>query len=125
MMSRVLAMISALLITATSQTRGETMNQKIILMNPFHIKAAESEYFKTRWLAVADYMKRQPGFISAKLHQGVNDSSAWFNYAEWRSVDDFRKAIQSDEFKRLTKNFPGEGGPELYRLDTQLEVSGH
>lgn len=91
----------------------------VVLMNPFQIEANQQEVFLKRWNDVASYMKRQPGFVSAQLHKEL-DGSRWFNYAEWRSAKDFQNAVQSEEFRKLTKDFPGEGKPTLFRLHTSV-----
>jgi heme-degrading monooxygenase HmoA len=91
----------------------------VILMNPFDLKTGQEEVFLQRWRAVAAYMQKQPGFVSARLHKGL-EGSTWFNYAEWRSTEDFQKATQSDEFRKLTRDFPGEGRPVLYKVHTAV-----
>lgn len=93
----------------------------VVLMNSFQVKSDRADTFLTRWKSIAEYMKRQPGFISANLHRGVQNETSWFNYAEWETADAFNKAVQKDEFKKLSENFPGEGSPGLYVLHTKID----
>jgi maleylpyruvate isomerase len=95
---------------------GTTTQQTAILMNTFVVSAEQRGELQQRWTAVADYMRRRPGFISTKLHQSVSDDQHWFNYAQWASIEHFKNAIDTDEFRRLTENFPGEGQPRLYHV---------
>jgi heme oxygenase (mycobilin-producing) len=92
----------------------------VVLMNPFALKPDEEARFLSRWNEVAAYMQKQPGFVATKLHRGLKDQTQWFNYAEWRSAEDFQKAVQSEEFRKLTKDFPGEGRPALYDVRVKL-----
>jgi heme-degrading monooxygenase HmoA len=74
----------------------------------------------TFWEKAAEYMKRQPGFISTRLHKAVSTEARFhfINVAEWESADHFQKAMESDAFKELTapymKVFPHY--PGLYKL---------
>lgn len=96
------------------------MPQNVILMNPFQIRLELADLFLSRWKLVADFLKRQPGFVSTRLHRGLVDQTQWFNYAEWKTADDFRDAISTDEFRALTKDFLEEGRPTLYTVCVSL-----
>lgn len=65
---------------------------------------------------VAEFMRKQPGFVSTRLHESVVPWARFhlINIAEWESVEHFESAIFSDEFKALTgpymeefPHFPG------------------
>ena len=100
---------------------GQTQDY-IVLMNPFSIKESDTEHFINRWKPVAEYMRKQPGFIETELHQGIQEKEKWFNYAKWKSVEDFQRAISTPEFKKLTEKFPGEGKPTLYNSRVMLRT---
>lgn len=59
---------------------------------------------------VADYerivsvLSRQPGFIRARLHRGLQDRTVFFNYAEWESEEHFRKAYAAREVEDMHQN---------------------
>jgi heme-degrading monooxygenase HmoA len=43
-------------------------------------------------------MRRQPGYISTQLRQGIGGSTVFMNYALWESVAHFRAAFTHPEF---------------------------
>jgi heme oxygenase (mycobilin-producing) len=49
-------------------------------------------------------MKKQPGFISTRLHRALAPETKFqlINLAEWESAQHFQMAIASAGFKRLT-----------------------
>ncbi len=85
----------------------------VILINPFEVDPAAGDDFVRSWRVAADYMKRQPGFIAARLHRalGPNARFQFVNIAQWESPQHFMSAVQTDEFKSLSEgsppNFPG------------------
>jgi heme-degrading monooxygenase HmoA len=93
---------------------------KVILINPFEVPKGKEDTALKMWEKAAEYMKKQPGFISTKLHRALSPDARFhlINIAEWESAEKFQAAINSDEFKRLTENamveFPHY--PELYEV---------
>lgn len=94
------------------------MNQ-IIAINPFEVPAGKEAEALRVWDRVAAFMRRQPGYIGAKLHQAL-DPNAKFHLvtvAEWESAEHFMKTLSSEELKEVAKgmeafpHFPG-----LYRV---------
>ena len=91
----------------------------IIAINPFEVSPGKQSEALTIWDRVAEFMNRQPGFISAKLHQSL-DPNAKFHLvtvAEWESAEHFMKALGSDELKAAAKGmeaFPHY--PGLYQV---------
>ena len=47
----------------------------------------------------ANWMKRQPGYISTQLHKAIGGSNLFLNYAVWESVAHFRAAFNHPDFK--------------------------
>lgn len=91
----------------------------IIAINPFEVAPEkETEALKV-WDRVAEFMNRQPGFVSAKLHQSL-DPNAKFHLvtvAEWESAEHFMNVLASDELKEAAKGmeaFPHY--PGLYQV---------
>ncbi len=95
----------------------------VILINPFEVDPGDGDEFVRSWRTAAEYMKRQPGFIAARLHRalGPNARFQFVNIAQWESPQHFMSAIQTAEFKGLSQgsppNFPG-----LYQV---VETEGH
>ncbi len=46
--------------------------------------------------ATEDVMRHLPGFVSANLHASL-DGTRVVNYAQWRSVEDFRAMLQNSD----------------------------
>ena len=54
--------------------------------------------------AYADFISKQPGFISAGLH--VNDAQTRIaNYSQWRRREDFMEMLRSDEMRAHNRRF--------------------
>ena len=72
------------------------------------------------WEKAADFMRRQPGYISTRLHIAIVPWARfhYINFAEWESVSHFEKVMNSEEFKKLVglymKQFPHY--PGLYEI---------
>ena len=95
----------------------------VTLINPFEVKPGTEDRFMESWQEAADYMRRQSGFISTRLHRALasNARFQFINIAEWESPQDFMNAVQSPEFQKLAAgappNFPG-----LYQVVTTQDA---
>jgi heme-degrading monooxygenase HmoA len=100
----------------------QTDGSPVILVNIFQVPEEDLESLLTAWSADASWMKRQPGFISTQLHQGIAGSTVLMNYAVWESVAHFRAAFNHPEFKQSLEQYPSSaiGSPHLF---TRLAVS--
>ncbi len=78
----------------------------VILINKFKVAPEEAEQLLTAWAEDAEFMKRQPGFISTQLHRGIGGSSVFINYAVWESVEAFKKAFFHRDFQEAIKKYP-------------------
>ena len=88
----------------------------VILVNVFHVDKADIPDLLTAWEADANWMKRQPGYISTQLHQGIAGSTVFLNYAIWESVAHFRAAFNSPDFKSALGRYPASAvaSPHLF-----------
>ncbi len=79
----------------------------VILINPFEVPKGREDECLAFWEKAAAYMKRQPGFISTRLHRAISPEARFYfiNVAEWESAEHFQKAVGSEEFKRLTEPY--------------------
>ena len=95
----------------------------VVLINTFTVLPEEMDRLMQAWAADAAVMKRQPGFISTQLHQGVGGSSVLVNVAVWESVADFRRAFSNPEFQARLGDYPPStvGSPHLF---TKVAVPG-
>jgi heme-degrading monooxygenase HmoA len=94
----------------------------VVLVNIFQVAEADIPSLITAWAEDASWMKRQPGFISTQLHQGIAGSTVLMNYAVWESVAHFRAAFHHPEFKQSLELYPAStvASPHLF---TRLSVA--
>lgn len=96
----------------------------IVLVNLFTVDAQDEEALLKAWSHDADFMKAQPGYISAQLHKGIAGSSTFVNYAVWQDVKSFREAFMHPEFQRRIATYPPSAiaRPHLFK---KLAVENH
>jgi len=89
----------------------------VVLVNVFTLDKADEETFLKVWQDDADFMKRQPGFISTQLHRAIGDSPTYLNYAVWQTTADFRAAFTHPEFRAKITAYPASAvaSPHLFR----------
>ena len=91
-----------------------------VLINPFEVPPeVADEQFLAGWQQAADYLRTQPGFVSARLHRAISPDPRFrfVNIAEWESPQAFRAAVTSDGFQRLAAASP-PNHPALYEVVT-------
>ena len=95
----------------------------VVLVNVFTLDKADEQLFLQAWQDDAQFMKRQPGFISAQLHRAIGESPTYFNYAVWESTADFRSAFMHPEFRAKMSAYPSSAvaSPHLFQ---KVAVSG-
>ncbi len=79
----------------------------VVLINAFEVPDDKQEEALAFWERVADFMRKQPGFISTRLHRAVVPWARFhlINIAEWQTAEHFEAAINSEEFKNLTEPY--------------------
>lgn len=88
----------------------------VILVNIFHVAESDIPALMKAWEVDANWMKKQPGYISTQLHQGIAGSNVFMNYALWESVAHFRAAFTHPEFKDALSHYPSSAvaSPHLF-----------
>jgi heme-degrading monooxygenase HmoA len=74
---------------------------------------------------IATLLSRQPGFIRARLHRGLQDKSVFFNYAEWESEEHFRRAYAAKEVEEMhqgLKVLPSMRTMDLQRYEVLVDL---
>jgi heme-degrading monooxygenase HmoA len=89
----------------------------VILINPFEVPDGADEDFLRGWDRAAEYMRRQPGFLSSRLHRAVGPGARFrfVNVAEWETPQAFQAAVDSDEFRVIAER-ASPGSPALYEV---------
>lgn len=89
----------------------------VVLVNPFTLDKADESEFLRIWRDDAEFMKRQPGFISTQLHRALGDSSTYLNYAVWESTAHFRAAFTHPDFLAKIASYPTSAiaSPHLFQ----------
>ncbi|MEM9218770.1 MAG: antibiotic biosynthesis monooxygenase family protein [Cyanobacteria bacterium P01_F01_bin.150] len=107
-----------------AQQMQSTNDGPVVLINVFTIDPSCEEELVMAWSHDADFMRKQPGYISTQLHKGVGGSPTFFNYAIWESVESFRNAFQNPEFQKRIAQYPSSAvaSPHLFK---KIAVPGH
>ena len=89
----------------------------IMLVNVFTLDKADEQTFLQAWEDDAEFMKRQPGFISTQLHRAIGESPTYLNYAVWESTANFRAAFTHPEFLAKLSAYPSSAvaSPHLFQ----------
>lgn len=85
----------------SNDTEGE-----VVLVNLFTVDAEDVDAMLAAWEHDANWMRRQPGYVSTQLHRTVGDGNAFLNYAVWESVAHFRAAFSHPDFRRALADYP-------------------
>lgn len=98
----------------------DTEASPVILVNMFQVEKAQIPDLLKAWENDANWMKKQPGYISTQLHQAIGGSTLFFNYALWESVAHFSAAFNHPDFKSSLEQYPSStiASPHLFRRIT-------
>jgi len=89
----------------------------VVLVNVFTLDKADERTFLEVWRDDAEFMKRQPGFISTQLHRAIGESPTYLNTAVWESTAAFRAAFSHPEFVAKLSAYPSSAvaTPHLFQ----------
>jgi heme-degrading monooxygenase HmoA len=96
--------------------------EAITLINVFEIRPDDVEQFLQEWRQRAQFLGRQPGFRSLRLHRALNVDSRFqlVNVAEWDSAEALQAATAQDFFQqsaqRSVHQFAVAAHPAIYRV---------
>ena len=97
-------------------------SEPITLINVFEIRRDDVEAFLGGWQDRADFLSRQPGFRSLRLHSALSPQARFqlSNVAEWDSVEALQAATAQDFFQQSAQqsmqNFAVAAHPAIYRI---------
>jgi quinol monooxygenase YgiN len=98
----------------------EQMNEDvgpIMMINKFNVEPEQADEFLKAFAATAEFMKKQPGYISAQLHRGIAGSCTFVNIEVWESADHFKQTIASPGFRSSITGLPSSTimSPHLFK----------
>lgn len=95
----------------------DTSKMPTILVNVFDVDPNDEEAFKRAGAEDATFFKRQPGYISAQLHQRIQGSRMFLNYAVFENTAAFAATTKQPEFGPLRGVYPDSATahPHLFR----------
>lgn len=93
---------------------GDDGDEAVILMILFSLDPKDVEAFKVAWAQDAAFIKTQPGYISAQLHQGIGGSTMFLDYAVFESVAAFVATTRQPEFEPLRQIYPDSATAQLH-----------
>ena len=88
----------------------------VIVINPFEVPKGQEEQALAMWDRFAEYFRRQPGYLSVKLHRAINPDARFHlvTIAEWESPNHFMAALNNQELRKIVEtatdhspNYPG------------------
>ncbi len=90
----------------------------VVLINAFEVPAGKDEEFLQGWEAGRDFMQRQKGYVSTRLHSSLDPTAhfRFINVAEWETPGDFQAAFSHPEFVKLREATPFTHYPSLYEV---------
>ncbi|MDD9918283.1 MAG: antibiotic biosynthesis monooxygenase [Rhodospirillaceae bacterium] len=88
----------------------------VVLVNLFTLDKAEEAAMLQAWTDDAEFMRRQPGYISTQLHRAIGEGCAYLNYAIWESNAAFRAAFSHPDFQAKLSDYPSSvvAAPHLF-----------
>ena len=92
----------------------------VVLINLFTLDKADEAAMLKAWTDDAQFMQRQPGYISTQLHRAIGDGCTYLNYAIWESNAAFRAAFTHPEFQSKLSHYPSSAvaSPHLFQKVT-------
>ncbi|WP_246728310.1 antibiotic biosynthesis monooxygenase family protein [Microvirga terricola] len=106
--------------TSFAEQLSTTTSGPIALLNTFVVPPGQEQAFEQGWTRAAEALRRQPGFISTRLHKPVGASRLWVNYAVWESTTAFAAALVSPEFRAAAASMASTGFRRLYQAGPVL-----
>ena len=87
----------------------------VTVINPFEVPDGKEDEALALWDKFADYFRKQPGYVSTRLHRAINPDARFhlINIAEWESIEHFQAALNNKELAEIAASgddfphFPG------------------
>ena len=106
--------------------RIERYHQPVTQITVIEVEAGKQDEALALMSERAQFMARQPGFISISLHRSL-DGRRIVNYVQWKDRDLLRSAHHSPDFRRQWGEFDeltDSIDPNLYEVAEIIEGNG-
>jgi hypothetical protein len=93
--------------------------ENVVLINVFEVQPGTEEEAVRWWGAARDFLARQPGYVSTRLHRALRPDARFqlVNVAEWASAEAFQAATARMRRELAAAPPPGlRFTPALYRV---------
>ena len=93
--------------------------ESVVLINVFEAQPGTEDEAVRYWEAARDFLSRQPGFVSTRLHRALRPDARFqlVNVAEWVSAEAFQAAAARMQRELAAPPPPGlRFTPALYRV---------
>jgi heme-degrading monooxygenase HmoA len=82
--------------------------EPIVLINSFEVPAGQEDAFLRFWEASRDFLSKQEGYLSTRLHRSLAPDAEFrfVNVARWQSAQAFMKATSQPEFRAAGSPYP-------------------
>lgn len=114
-----LAILLAGCIAKAEMVKEMKTEEHVVLINPFTVPEGKIQESIVFWEKARDYLKKQPGYVSTKLHKSLKPDATFelINVAVWESAEAFMAASQ--KMRSELKVQPVEGlmsDPALFEV---------
>lgn len=84
--------------------------ENITVINPFEVPQGREDETLSMWEAFAEYFRKQPGYVSTKLHKAMDPNAKFHfvNIAEWESAEAFQAALGNPELIEVAEGLPND-----------------
>lgn len=123
--SRLLAAVAAPLLFlltaggAAIPAAAAAQGEPVVLINTFAVPAGKTDEAIKMWEKARDFLQRQDGYISTRLHKSLADDARYrlVNVAQWESAAQFRAAAKALRKSGVFRPLDGvQGAPALYSV---------
>ena len=93
--------------------------ENVVLINVFEVQPGTEEEAVRYWEAARDFLSRQPGYVSTRLHRALRPDARFqlVNVAEWASAEALQAATARMQRELAAAPPPGlRVTPGLYRV---------
>ena len=93
------------------------MQSAVVLINLFEVPLGMEDAFVEWWKKSTEALKKEPGFIDAKLHRRLTAGQRFefVNVAHWETAESLNIA-RNKHHDILNSLVAGKGNPALYRI---------